>query len=223
MQAIEALAKRNGFPLTELYVIDGSTRSSHSNAYFYGFGKNKRIVLYDTLAPALLSPSMRAAKPPPAAPPSAEPSAEPSAAPALADGAAEPNGCTIDEIVAILVRTARRSASARASNELCCAALAALVAAPREVRPVGVQCAMCVRDALQSKGATLCSAAQRSAQRTAASPQPSQHCRTTRGGTAAHGAHRSGQRALEGFGCYQGHELGHWKHGHVLKGLVIAQ
>jgi hypothetical protein len=113
VQAIEALAKRNGFPLTELYVIDGSTRSSHSNAYFYGFGKNKRIVLYDTLAPALLSPSMRAAKPPPAAPPSAEPSA----APALADGAAEPNGCTIDEIVAILVRTARRSASASASNE----------------------------------------------------------------------------------------------------------
>jgi STE24 endopeptidase len=29
--------------------VDGSTRSSHSNAYLYGFGNNKRIVLYDTL------------------------------------------------------------------------------------------------------------------------------------------------------------------------------
>ena len=37
------------FPLTKLYVIDGSKRSSHSNAYFYGFFKNKRIVLFDTL------------------------------------------------------------------------------------------------------------------------------------------------------------------------------
>eukprot|EP01118_Nematostelium_gracile_P008124 TRINITY_DN267_c0_g2_i2.p1 TRINITY_DN267_c0_g2~~TRINITY_DN267_c0_g2_i2.p1 ORF type:complete len:438 (+),score=63.37 TRINITY_DN267_c0_g2_i2:64-1377(+) len=46
---IERLAKKLEFPLTQLYVIDGSTRSSHSNAYFYGFFKNKRIVLYDTL------------------------------------------------------------------------------------------------------------------------------------------------------------------------------
>ncbi|KAK9694531.1 zinc metalloprotease [Basidiobolus ranarum] len=46
---IEALAKRIEFPLTQLYVIDGSKRSSHSNAYFYGFFKNKRIVLFDTL------------------------------------------------------------------------------------------------------------------------------------------------------------------------------
>jgi STE24 endopeptidase len=30
-------------------MVDGSTRSAHSNAYFYGFFKNKRIVLYDTL------------------------------------------------------------------------------------------------------------------------------------------------------------------------------
>ena len=37
------------FPLTKLYVVDGSQRSSHSNAYFYGFFKNKRIVIYDTL------------------------------------------------------------------------------------------------------------------------------------------------------------------------------
>ena len=32
-----------------MFVVDGSTRSAHSNAYFYGFFKNKRIVLYDTL------------------------------------------------------------------------------------------------------------------------------------------------------------------------------
>lgn len=37
------------FPLTRLYVVDGSKRSGHSNAYMYGFFRNKRIVLYDTL------------------------------------------------------------------------------------------------------------------------------------------------------------------------------
>ena len=47
--AIEALASRVGFPLKKLYVIDGSKRSSHSNAYMYGFFKNKQIVLFDTL------------------------------------------------------------------------------------------------------------------------------------------------------------------------------
>ncbi|CEP19164.1 hypothetical protein [Parasitella parasitica] len=46
---IEELAARIHFPLKKLYVIDGSKRSGHSNAYFYGFGKNKHIVLYDTL------------------------------------------------------------------------------------------------------------------------------------------------------------------------------
>jgi STE24 endopeptidase len=46
---IEELAARIKFPLKKLYVIDGSKRSSHSNAYFYGFGKNKHIVLFDTL------------------------------------------------------------------------------------------------------------------------------------------------------------------------------
>lgn len=46
---IENLAKTVDYPLTKLYVVDGSTRSAHSNAYLYGFFKNKRIVLYDTL------------------------------------------------------------------------------------------------------------------------------------------------------------------------------
>ena len=37
------------FPVKKLEVMDGSKRSSHSNAYFSGFGKNKRIALFDTL------------------------------------------------------------------------------------------------------------------------------------------------------------------------------
>ncbi|KAL2552943.1 CAAX prenyl protease 1-like protein [Forsythia ovata] len=46
---IENLASSLKFPLKKLFVIDGSTRSNHSNAYMYGFFNNKRIVLYDTL------------------------------------------------------------------------------------------------------------------------------------------------------------------------------
>jgi STE24 endopeptidase len=48
-EKIEALAALHQFPLTNLFQIDGSKRSGHSNAYFFGFWKNKRIVLYDTL------------------------------------------------------------------------------------------------------------------------------------------------------------------------------
>ncbi|XP_064327645.1 CAAX prenyl protease 1 homolog isoform X2 [Phalacrocorax carbo] len=48
-QQIETMAKSIDFPLTKVYVVEGSKRSSHSNAYFYGFFKNKRIVLFDTL------------------------------------------------------------------------------------------------------------------------------------------------------------------------------
>lgn len=47
--AIESFAKRVGFKLQNIYVIDGSKRSSKANAYFTGFGARKRIVLYDTL------------------------------------------------------------------------------------------------------------------------------------------------------------------------------
>lgn len=43
------LAAEEEFPLTKLFQVDGSKRSSHSNAYFFGFWKNKRIVIYDTL------------------------------------------------------------------------------------------------------------------------------------------------------------------------------
>ena len=43
------LADRSGFSAKTIEIIDGSRRSSHSNAYFTGFGKFRRIVLYDTL------------------------------------------------------------------------------------------------------------------------------------------------------------------------------
>ncbi len=46
---IEALAQRCQFNLTHIFVMDGSKRSGHGNAYFTGFGKNKRIVFFDTL------------------------------------------------------------------------------------------------------------------------------------------------------------------------------
>ena len=46
---IEALIERCGFHASGLFVMDGSRRSSHGNAYFTGFGVNKRIVFFDTL------------------------------------------------------------------------------------------------------------------------------------------------------------------------------
>lgn len=48
-ESIENLASKNKFPLSKLYVIDGSKRSGHSNAYFYGLPWSKQIVIYDTL------------------------------------------------------------------------------------------------------------------------------------------------------------------------------
>lgn len=47
--AIEEFAKKSGFKLDNIFVIDGSKRSKKANAYFSGLGKKKRIVLYDTL------------------------------------------------------------------------------------------------------------------------------------------------------------------------------
>ncbi len=46
---INELAGKTGFKLDNIYVIDGSKRSTRANAYFTGFGSKKRIVLYDTL------------------------------------------------------------------------------------------------------------------------------------------------------------------------------
>ncbi len=49
-QRIQNLLKRTGFRSRGIYVMDGSRRSGHGNAYFTGVGANKRIVFFDTLA-----------------------------------------------------------------------------------------------------------------------------------------------------------------------------
>lgn len=46
---IQSLLERTGFRARGIFVMDGSRRSSHGNAYFTGFGKTKRIVFFDTL------------------------------------------------------------------------------------------------------------------------------------------------------------------------------
>ncbi|HNF89673.1 MAG TPA: M48 family metallopeptidase [Thiobacillaceae bacterium] len=48
-ERIERLLDRAGFKASGVFVMDGSRRSSHGNAYFTGLGKNKRIVFFDTL------------------------------------------------------------------------------------------------------------------------------------------------------------------------------
>jgi STE24 endopeptidase len=50
---IEALLARNGFASDGIFVMDGSLRSTHGNAYFTGYGPSKRIVFFDTLLQAL--------------------------------------------------------------------------------------------------------------------------------------------------------------------------
>ena len=57
---IEALLTRCGFRSNGLFVMDGSKRSSHGNAYFTGFGNNKRIVFFDTLLARLAPPEVEA-------------------------------------------------------------------------------------------------------------------------------------------------------------------
>ena len=51
-RAITAYAETVHFPLTGVYVLDGSKRSAKANAFFTGFGKRKRIALFDTLIAA---------------------------------------------------------------------------------------------------------------------------------------------------------------------------
>lgn len=53
LDRIKRLLQRCGFNSNGIFVIDGSKRSSHGNAYFSGFGKNKRIVFFDTLLESL--------------------------------------------------------------------------------------------------------------------------------------------------------------------------
>uniref|UniRef100_A0A3Q3JTI0 CAAX prenyl protease n=1 Tax=Monopterus albus TaxID=43700 RepID=A0A3Q3JTI0_MONAL len=91
---IEAMAKSISFPLTKVYVVEGSKRSSHSNAYFYGFFKNKRIVLFDTLLEDY-SPLNKTGEPQPEQPESDETPIESKAKP-------KKQGCNNPEILAVL-------------------------------------------------------------------------------------------------------------------------
>ena len=54
------LAKRTGFPTRSIDVMDGSKRSRHSNAFFTGFGRLRKIVLFDTLVAQLTEPELEA-------------------------------------------------------------------------------------------------------------------------------------------------------------------
>ncbi|MFW5955987.1 MAG: M48 family metallopeptidase [Halorhabdus sp.] len=58
--AVTDVFDRVGFTVTQLYEMDASRRSSHSNAYFVGFGRTKRVVLFDTLIEQLSIPSIQA-------------------------------------------------------------------------------------------------------------------------------------------------------------------
>jgi STE24 endopeptidase len=57
-EAILEYARSVNFPLKNVYVMDGSKRSSKSNAFFTGFGRNKRIALFDTLIAQQTIPEM---------------------------------------------------------------------------------------------------------------------------------------------------------------------
>jgi STE24 endopeptidase len=57
---VERLLKRTGFESRGLFVMDGSRRSAHGNAYFTGFGRHKRIVFFDTLLKSLRGPEIEA-------------------------------------------------------------------------------------------------------------------------------------------------------------------
>lgn len=58
-EAVEAVFDRAGFSCDELYTMDASRRSSHVNAYFVGFGRTKRVVLFDTLIDRMNIPEIQ--------------------------------------------------------------------------------------------------------------------------------------------------------------------
>jgi len=60
LNRITQLLNRCGFSSNGIFVIDGSKRSSHGNAYFSGFGRNKRIVFFDTLLKMLSDDELEA-------------------------------------------------------------------------------------------------------------------------------------------------------------------
>lgn len=59
-EKIHALGVKCGFPLEGVYEIDGSKRSTKANAYFTGFGKHKKIALFDTLTEKSTTPELLA-------------------------------------------------------------------------------------------------------------------------------------------------------------------
>ena len=59
-ERIGALLSRTGFASKGVFVMDGSRRSAHGNAYFTGLGRAKRIVFFDTLIERLLPPEIEA-------------------------------------------------------------------------------------------------------------------------------------------------------------------
>jgi STE24 endopeptidase len=59
-QRVTSLMARCGFTSKGFYVMDGSKRSAHANAYFTGFGASKRVVFYDTLLAQLTAPEVDA-------------------------------------------------------------------------------------------------------------------------------------------------------------------
>ncbi|MEY2953543.1 MAG: hypothetical protein RLZZ401_1630 [Pseudomonadota bacterium] len=59
-ERVTALMQRCGFAAKGLFVMDGSKRSAHGNAYFTGFGASKRVVFYDTLLARLSPPEVDA-------------------------------------------------------------------------------------------------------------------------------------------------------------------
>tara|TARA_B100001758_G_scaffold91845_1_gene78430 strand:+ start:56 stop:1282 length:1227 start_codon:yes stop_codon:yes gene_type:complete len=56
IEVVNSLSKKTNFSVSNIYVMDGSKRSAHSNAYFTGFHKSKRIVFFDTLL-SMLTPN----------------------------------------------------------------------------------------------------------------------------------------------------------------------
>lgn len=60
VQRVQGLFQRAGFSAAGLFVMDGSRRSAHGNAYFTGWGRAKRVVFFDTLLSRLQAPEVEA-------------------------------------------------------------------------------------------------------------------------------------------------------------------
>ena len=58
-EAVDDVFERAGFSTSDIYTMDASRRSSQLNAYFIGFGRTKRVVLFDTLVDSMESPELQ--------------------------------------------------------------------------------------------------------------------------------------------------------------------